>query len=85
MARSRRWTLAVATIEGDFITGILLNRPRLVKNVRYREKVSVNVEDVVDWAYVRDGKETGKFTVKAIQEIQGGQAGTPAPTTSPSK
>jgi uncharacterized protein YegJ (DUF2314 family) len=43
--------------------GAIANTPEVVRNVSLGETVSFSRDDVVDWGYVRNGRQVGSFTV----------------------
>ena len=61
------WVL-VAAIENDRIYGTLGNEPLNVRGVQEGDKVIVDLKDLNDWNYLRDGEIYGGFTTKAISD-----------------
>lgn len=43
--------------------GTIANTPEVVRNVSLGETVTFSRDDVVDWGYVRNGRQVGSFTV----------------------
>lgn len=48
---------------GDDFEGVLANTPEAVRNVHLGQTIRFPRADVVDWGYVRDGRQVGSFTV----------------------
>lgn len=49
------------TAEG--FEGILANEARVVRSVRWGQKLIFSQDQITDWGYVRDGKQIGSYTV----------------------
>jgi uncharacterized protein YegJ (DUF2314 family) len=64
--------IEVDSIEGTAIRGRLGNDPVDLGTLKLGSMVSVDVNDVQDWAYIQKGEPVGLFSVKAIQQIQSG-------------
>ena len=52
----------------DKITGRLANEPEHLSGLSIGSQVEVDVRDVSDWAYSRDGKFYGHFTTRVLSE-----------------
>ena len=50
-------------IRDDGFEGTIANTPEVVRNVSLGETVNFSRDDVVDWGYVRNGRQVGSFTV----------------------
>ena len=60
----------VANINGNAISGTLVDTPSYVKTVKEGQSVGVQVADTDDWMYHKaDGTEAGGFTDKVLQQI----------------
>ncbi len=55
-------------LRNDRMTGILLDVPGWLTNVKQGDKVTLSLADVSDWMYVKDGKAVGGFTVRLLRE-----------------
>lgn len=62
--------IEVHSIQGNTIHGHLANEPVELGNLRIGSAVHVRADQVMDWAYTRNGEPTGLFGVKALQRIQ---------------
>ena len=51
------WILA------DGFQGVIANAPEIVGNVQLGQTVDFSRSDVIDWGYVRNGRQVGSFTV----------------------
>ncbi len=60
----------VESVAGEDIAGTLGNEPVDLGDLREGSPVTVQVPELNDWMFLRDGEPVGLFTVKAIQEIQ---------------
>ena len=60
--------LQVSQIEGDNITGQLDNDP-VNPDLKCGDVVTIQLQDLNDWAFTDGDKSTGFFTLKVIQEV----------------
>ena len=49
-------------------TGILLNSPAYVKSIRKGRLVTIQFEDIADWAYIEDGDQKGMFVERILRK-----------------
>lgn len=59
------WIRRFEENEGQ-LSGIIDNRPRVVRNVIYGQHVAFTVTDVADWLYMDDGRMKGNYTACAL-------------------
>ncbi len=52
--------------ENKKITGLIGNDPEIVKSVQFQDKITINENDITDWAYLKNGRMYGNFTVRAL-------------------
>jgi uncharacterized protein YegJ (DUF2314 family) len=57
--------LADVTFSGNRFHGIVDNHPHFVKGVKYGDRVSVNPDEISDWAYLDSNNLVGGYTIKA--------------------
>jgi uncharacterized protein YegJ (DUF2314 family) len=61
--------ITVTSIEGGRLYGTLGNDPARLGSLRHGSKVRVDVEDIVDWGYLRpDGSFAGGFSIEAVRK-----------------
>ena len=58
--------LSEVTYENGIFTGKINNDPITVKSVKLGQEVQVKEEEISDWLYVRNGRVTGNYTLRAI-------------------
>ena len=63
--KEHMWISHLKYDNGEF-TGILGNTPLKVHNVKLGHIVVVKKNDIIDWAYMKDRKMMGNFTLKAL-------------------
>lgn len=54
--------------DGENVSGILVNEPNDVKNIKNGDFVKVPLSEVSDWLFVIDNKSYGGFSVHALRE-----------------
>jgi uncharacterized protein YegJ (DUF2314 family) len=50
----------------DGFSGVLADRPRAVVGIRVGQRLLVEAAQVTDWAFMRDGRQLGAFTQRAL-------------------
>jgi uncharacterized protein YegJ (DUF2314 family) len=60
--------LAEVTFSGNRFHGRVDNHPHFIKGLKYGDRVSVNPDEISDWAYLDDGRLVGGYTIKALYE-----------------
>ena len=60
----------VVSIKGDTVVGRLGNDPVWVKDLKLGDEVKMNVSELSDWMYLKDGEIVGGYTVKVLMEKQ---------------
>jgi uncharacterized protein YegJ (DUF2314 family) len=63
--------IEIAEIDGDNLTGDLGNDPVDLQFMKHGSRVRTTLQELNDWAYIRDGELIGGFTVKVLQEAGG--------------
>jgi uncharacterized protein YegJ (DUF2314 family) len=58
--------LSHVTYTGNRFTGRVDNYPVKITGVKMGVRVSVNPDEITDWAYVDDGKLVGGYTIRAL-------------------
>ena len=56
------WIIPFKRVDDGF-EGLLGNKPEVLKNLDYEQIVHFSRADVVDWGYLRDGRQVGSYTV----------------------
>jgi uncharacterized protein YegJ (DUF2314 family) len=56
----------ITRIDGDTIHGVLGNHPNELRNIKLGDEVTVNLADLNDWTYFKNGELIGGFTLEAI-------------------
>jgi uncharacterized protein YegJ (DUF2314 family) len=59
------WVSEVEINKDGFI-GYIANEPKLVKSVKYGEKVSFNKDIITDWSYDINGVRQGSYTLRVL-------------------
>jgi len=55
-------------VEGDSFRGVLASQPESIRNLRFRQPVTVTRSQVSDWMIVQDGKAKGCFTMRVLDK-----------------
>lgn len=71
-AREFMW-VTVTAIDGDTVSGKIDNEPLSLRNVKLGSRVRVSAAKLNDWIIADANDMQGGFTIKVIQEIQGGE------------
>ncbi len=58
--------LSKVTYAGHRFDGDVDNTPRKIKGLKLGQRVSVNPDEISDWAYIDDGKLVGGYTIRAF-------------------
>jgi uncharacterized protein YegJ (DUF2314 family) len=58
--------MQVTRVEDSHVTGTLANRPAHVPGLKRGSTVRLVVDDVVDWAYLENGKPVGMFVERVL-------------------
>ena len=58
--------LADVTFSGNRFHGRVDNMPRKIKGVKMGERVSVNPNEISDWAFVENGRLVGGYTIRVL-------------------
>ena len=62
--------IEVAGLEPEYIHGRLGNDPVDLGSLKLGDPVEILLKDLNDWAFIRDDKPVGMFTVKVLSELQ---------------
>jgi uncharacterized protein YegJ (DUF2314 family) len=60
--------LADVEFSGHRFHGRVDNHPRKIKGLKYGDRISVNPEEISDWAFVDHGKLVGGYTIRVLSE-----------------
>lgn len=58
--------LSNVTYSGNRFHGDVDNHPRKIKGLKFGQHVSVNPDEITDWAYIDDGKLVGGYTIRVL-------------------
>jgi uncharacterized protein YegJ (DUF2314 family) len=58
--------LSDITFKGNRFHGYIDNIPRKIKGVKMGDKVSVNPNEISDWAFVENGRLVGGYTIRVL-------------------
>ena len=58
--------LANVTFSGNRFHGYVDNKPRKIKGLKMGDHVSVNANEISDWAYIDNGRLVGGYTIRVI-------------------
>ena len=58
--------LSQVEFHGNHFHGIVDNHPHRIDGVKFGDRVSVNPNEISDWAYVDGGKLVGGYTIRAL-------------------
>jgi uncharacterized protein YegJ (DUF2314 family) len=58
--------LADVTFRGNRFHGYIDNMPRKIKGLKMGDRVSVNPDEISDWAFVENGKLIGGYTIRVL-------------------
>jgi uncharacterized protein YegJ (DUF2314 family) len=58
--------LSDVSFKGNRFHGKLDNRPRKIKGIKMGDRVSVNPNEITDWAFVENGRLVGGYTVRLL-------------------
>ena len=58
--------LSDVTYSGNRFHGLVDNKPLKIKGVKMGDRVSVNPDEISDWAYVDDGNLVGGYTIRVL-------------------
>jgi len=58
--------LSGVTFSGNRFHGHVDNRPHFIKGLKYGDRVSVNPDEISDWAYLDHKRLVGGYTIKAL-------------------
>ena len=56
--------LSNVTYSGHRFNGNVDNHPRIIKGLKYGQRVSVNPDEISDWAYIDNGRLVGGYTIR---------------------
>ena len=60
--------LSHVEFHGNHFHGRVDNRPHLIEGVLFGDRVSVNPDEISDWAFVDHGKLVGGYTIRALSD-----------------
>jgi uncharacterized protein YegJ (DUF2314 family) len=60
--------LADVEFKGNRFHGFVDNHPKRIKGLKYGDRVSVNPDEISDWAFVENGKLMGGYTIRVLAE-----------------
>ena len=81
--------VAVRSVDGELVRGVLANEPRDLAGLKLGSAVECKVAELSDWLFLRDGAMVGGYTVKVLDEQAKAKAKEnagevqPAPKTEP--
>ena len=58
--------LADVTISGNRFVGYVDNQPTKIKGLKMGERVSVDPNEISDWAYIQNGRLIGGYTIRVL-------------------
>jgi uncharacterized protein YegJ (DUF2314 family) len=58
--------LSEVSYHGGHFHGHVDNKPRDIEGLKYHDLVSVNADELTDWAFVDDGKLVGGYTIRLL-------------------
>ncbi len=58
----------VESIDGENVTGRLINTPGHINHLKYGDAVTVTRDNLSDWSFVDGGKLVGGYTVRVLRE-----------------
>ena len=58
--------LSDVSFKGNRFHGYVDNKPRKIKGLKMGDRVSVNPNEISDWAYVEDGRLVGGYTIRVL-------------------
>jgi uncharacterized protein YegJ (DUF2314 family) len=58
--------LSEVKFSGNRFHGLVDNHPRKIKGLKFGDRVSVNPDEISDWAFVDHGKLVGGYTIRAL-------------------
>jgi uncharacterized protein YegJ (DUF2314 family) len=58
--------LADVEFKGNRFHGLVDNQPKKIKGLKYGDRVSVNPDEISDWAFVENGKLMGGYTIRVL-------------------
>lgn len=58
--------LAGVTFRGNRFHGYVDNRPQKIKGLKFGARVSVNPNEISDWAFVENGRLVGGYTIRVL-------------------
>ena len=64
-AKEHIW-LANVTYSGRRFHGYVDNKPQNIKGLKFGQRVSVNPDEISDWAFVDNGKLVGGYTIRVL-------------------
>ena len=65
-ASEHMW-VADLVADGDGFRGVLGDEPNAVKNLRFKQPVTITRDQITDWMAVEDGKVKGAFTTRVLR------------------
>lgn len=58
--------LSDVTFKGNRFHGYVDNHPRKIKGLKMGDRVSVNPDEISDWAFVENGRLVGGYTIRVL-------------------
>jgi len=58
--------LSNVQFKGNRFHGYVDNRPRKIKGLKMGDRVSVNPNEISDWAFVENGRLVGGYTIRVL-------------------
>ena len=60
--------LSQVQFRGNRFHGVVDNHPKKIKGLKFGDRVSVNPNEISDWAFVDNGKLIGGYTIRVLSE-----------------
>lgn len=60
--------VADISFDGRSFQGVIANEPKSIKDLKFKQPITVNSSDVSDWMYVQNGKLVGGFTSRLLRD-----------------
>jgi uncharacterized protein YegJ (DUF2314 family) len=58
--------LTKVTFSGNRFHGYVDNQPRKIKGLKFGQRVSVNPNEISDWAFIQNGRLIGGYTIRVL-------------------
>ena len=60
--------LSHVEFSGNRFHGLVDNHPKKIRGLKFGDRVSVNPDEISDWAFVDNGKLAGGYTIRVLSE-----------------